>query len=94
MVAKQKNNEQGRGIVHAEMPYGKENGHGLQLWVNLKAKDKMIEPAYQVGVRSGDCFAACAADAVKDAPGDPVYLPWAHQDHILEVFPDQCCSSL
>lgn len=38
----------GRGIVHSEMP---EQQHGLmrgfQLWVNLAAKDKMIEPRYQ-----------------------------------------------
>ena len=37
----------GKGIVHAEMPVGKDEGHGLQLWVNLAAKDKMVEPAYQ-----------------------------------------------
>lgn len=37
----------GRGIVHCEMPYGEVKSHGLQLWVNLAAKDKMIEPAYQ-----------------------------------------------
>eukprot|EP00742_Colponemidia_sp_Colp-10_P001215 GILJ01001308.1.p1 GENE.GILJ01001308.1~~GILJ01001308.1.p1 ORF type:complete len:318 (+),score=40.64 GILJ01001308.1:88-954(+) len=35
----------GRGILHAEMPVNK--CHGLQLWVNLAAKDKMCEPAYQ-----------------------------------------------
>ncbi len=38
----------GRGIVHSEMP---EQEHGLmwgfQLWVNLPAADKMIEPRYQ-----------------------------------------------
>ena len=38
----------GRGIVHSEMP---EQEHGLmsgfQLWINLPAKDKMIEPRYQ-----------------------------------------------
>jgi redox-sensitive bicupin YhaK (pirin superfamily) len=38
----------GRGIVHSEMP---EQEHGLmrgfQLWVNLAAKDKMIEPRYK-----------------------------------------------
>lgn len=33
--------------MHAEMPFGEERGHGLQLWVNLKSKDKMIQPAYQ-----------------------------------------------
>ena len=37
----------GRGIVHCEMPHGTETGHGLQLWVNLAAKDKMVPPAYQ-----------------------------------------------
>lgn len=39
----------GRGIVHAEMPNLKpgERAHGLQLWVNLAAKNKMVEPRYQ-----------------------------------------------
>ncbi|KAJ6633306.1 Pirin [Pseudolycoriella hygida] len=37
----------GKGIVHAEMPFGEGESHGLQLWVNLYAKDKMCEPAYQ-----------------------------------------------
>ena len=37
----------GRGIVHCEMPADENIAHGLQLWVNLKAKDKMIEPQYQ-----------------------------------------------
>ncbi|XP_057867647.1 pirin-like protein isoform X2 [Cryptomeria japonica] len=37
----------GRGIVHSEMPAGEGLQHGLQLWVNLAAKDKMIEPKYQ-----------------------------------------------
>jgi len=37
----------GRGIVHAEMPYGAEEMHGLQLWVNLSKANKMVPPAYQ-----------------------------------------------
>lgn len=38
----------GRGVVHAEMPASEdEPAHGLQLWVNLAAKDKMVEPQYQ-----------------------------------------------
>jgi redox-sensitive bicupin YhaK (pirin superfamily) len=42
----------GRGVVHSEMPSRavRENGgrvHGFQLWVNLPARDKMIEPRYQ-----------------------------------------------
>ncbi|XP_030627530.1 pirin [Chanos chanos] len=37
----------GRGVVHAEMPVSEEPIHGLQLWVNLKRADKMVEPQYQ-----------------------------------------------
>lgn len=38
----------GRGIVHSEMPYGEElPGKGLQLWINLAKKEKMIPPDYQ-----------------------------------------------
>ncbi|KAH9620469.1 hypothetical protein KSS87_016579 [Heliosperma pusillum] len=37
----------GRGIVHSEMPVGDGVNKGLQLWINLSSKDKMIEPNYQ-----------------------------------------------
>ncbi|MES1911739.1 MAG: hypothetical protein MHM6MM_004124 [Cercozoa sp. M6MM] len=41
----------GRGIVHAEMPHAAdpETGRlrGLQLWINLPANKKMMEPRYQ-----------------------------------------------
>ncbi|XP_050256507.1 pirin-like protein [Quercus robur] len=37
----------GRGIIHSEMPAGGETSKGLQLWINLSSKDKMIEPRYQ-----------------------------------------------
>ncbi|KAM9860864.1 pirin isoform 1-T2 [Aulostomus maculatus] len=37
----------GRGVVHAEMPVSEEPVMGLQLWVNLPRRDKMVEPAYQ-----------------------------------------------
>ncbi|KAJ4811173.1 Pirin-like protein [Rhynchospora pubera] len=37
----------GRGIVHSEMPAGQGVSKGLQLWVNLSSKNKMIEPKYQ-----------------------------------------------
>uniref|UniRef100_A0A3Q2P8Y3 Pirin n=1 Tax=Fundulus heteroclitus TaxID=8078 RepID=A0A3Q2P8Y3_FUNHE len=37
----------GRGVVHAEMPVSEEPVVGLQLWVNLRKEEKMIEPAYQ-----------------------------------------------
>jgi len=42
----------GRGVVHSEEPSKrmmKDGGrmHGFQIWVNLPARDKMIEPRYQ-----------------------------------------------
>lgn len=38
----------GRGIVHSEMPQQQEGRmRGFQLWLNLPARDKMIEPRYQ-----------------------------------------------
>ncbi|XP_029096186.1 pirin isoform X2 [Monodon monoceros] len=37
----------GRGIVHAEMPCSEEPVHGLQMWVNLRSPQKMVEPRYQ-----------------------------------------------
>ncbi|XP_017295405.1 pirin isoform X1 [Kryptolebias marmoratus] len=37
----------GRGVVHAEMPVSEEPVVGLQLWVNLRREEKMVEPAYQ-----------------------------------------------
>ncbi|EXC14247.1 hypothetical protein L484_021745 [Morus notabilis] len=37
----------GRGIIHSEMPAGEGPQTGLQLWINLSSKDKMIEPRYQ-----------------------------------------------
>ncbi|OVA01650.1 Pirin [Macleaya cordata] len=37
----------GKGIIHSEMPAGEGTQRGLQLWINLSSKDKMIEPRYQ-----------------------------------------------
>src|SRR5262249_29509379 len=38
----------GRGILHSEMPQQEEGlMWGFQLWVNLPAADKMVEPRYQ-----------------------------------------------
>ncbi|GLU30168.1 pirin family protein [Trinickia caryophylli] len=48
----------GAGVVHSEMPdpdFAREGGrvHGLQLWVNLPRRDKMIAPRYQEIAASG-----------------------------------------
>ncbi|KAI4344993.1 hypothetical protein L6164_012163 [Bauhinia variegata] len=37
----------GRGIIHSEMAAGEGMQKGVQLWINLASKDKMIEPRYQ-----------------------------------------------
>lgn len=38
----------GKGIVHAEMPYSfTQPTLGIQLWINLRKEDKLIEPHYQ-----------------------------------------------
>ncbi|GLT57549.1 hypothetical protein SLA2020_305150 [Shorea laevis] len=37
----------GRGILHSEMPAAQGTQKGLQLWINLSSKQKMIEPRYQ-----------------------------------------------
>jgi redox-sensitive bicupin YhaK (pirin superfamily) len=39
----------GSGIIHQEMPKGDENGsmYGFQLWANLPARQKMMNPRYR-----------------------------------------------
>jgi redox-sensitive bicupin YhaK (pirin superfamily) len=37
----------GKGIVHSEMPADEKAISGLQLWINLRKEDKMMEPEYQ-----------------------------------------------
>jgi hypothetical protein len=36
----------GRGILHREMTHNKQQVHTLQLWLNLPAEGKMVEPTY------------------------------------------------
>ncbi len=44
----------GSGIIHQEMPKGDPQGamHGFQLWANLPAREKMMDPRYRE-VKSG-----------------------------------------
>lgn len=37
----------GKGIIHSEMPSPNSRLHGLQLWLNLPAAEKMTAPRYQ-----------------------------------------------
>lgn len=45
----------GNGIIHQEMPKGNDQGqmYGFQLWANLPATDKMMDPRYR-DVKSSD----------------------------------------
>lgn len=43
----------GSGIIHQEMPKPSPRMFGVQLWLNLPAKDKMVAPQYN-GIVSGD----------------------------------------
>jgi hypothetical protein len=51
------------GVIHSEMPK-QTNGlmHGFQLWINLPAREKMSDPAYQ----------EFAPDAIPEAAGEGV----------------------
>lgn len=43
----------GSGIIHQEMPAPSERLLGVQLWLNLPAKDKMVHPQYR-GIQKKD----------------------------------------
>ena len=56
----------GKGILHIETPpeeLVRSGGlfHGIQLWVNLPSKDKMIDPRYQ-GLEGGDVVLLSSSD--------------------------------
>ena len=64
----------GGGILHIETPPEElvvSGGlfHGIQLWVNLPAKDKMIPPAYQ-GLEAGDVTLLSSAGRRSPRAGD------------------------
>ena len=56
----------GSGIVHQEMPKGRHDGKlwGLQLWANLPASHKMMDPRYR-DVTSGTIPEISPADGVR-----------------------------
>ncbi|RLN03571.1 pirin-like protein [Panicum miliaceum] len=51
----------GRGVVHAEVPAGNGVQRGINIWINLSANDKMVEPRYQ-DLKSRDIPAAATGD--------------------------------
>ncbi len=56
----------GSGIIHQEMPKGDKKGHmgGFQLWANLPASHKMMEPRYR-DVKSEQIPEVSTANGVK-----------------------------
>jgi redox-sensitive bicupin YhaK (pirin superfamily) len=81
----------GSGIIHQEMPKGDRQGHmyGFQLWANLPARQKMMDPRYrdvrqkqipEVRMDSGAMVrvicgeAAGVAGPVQDIVTEPQYL--------------------
>lgn len=55
----------GKGIVHAEMPLSKGFSKGLQLWVNLPSKFKLVEPDYQELLAKDIPIASDASGSIK-----------------------------
>jgi redox-sensitive bicupin YhaK (pirin superfamily) len=54
----------GRGIVHQEMPQKQEDYlRGFQLWVNLPAGDKMMDPRYR-DIKAGDIPESRSKDGI------------------------------
>jgi quercetin 2,3-dioxygenase len=88
----------GSGIIHQEMPKGDAEGrmHGFQLWANLPATQKMMDPRYR-GVTAADIPEAIDAGGarvkvvagrvggvvgpVRDVVIDPEYLDVALPPH-------------
>jgi redox-sensitive bicupin YhaK (pirin superfamily) len=58
----------GSGIIHQEMPHGDDLGRmgGFQLWANLPASHKMVEPRY--------CGIESSSIPVEDSPGARVQV--------------------
>lgn len=56
----------GSGIIHQEMPKGNSKGQmfGFQLWANLPAKSKMMDPRYR-GIKSNEIPTVTLSDGTK-----------------------------
>jgi redox-sensitive bicupin YhaK (pirin superfamily) len=96
----------GSGIIHQEMPKGDETGHmgGFQLWANLPASHKMMDPRYrdvtsdqipQVSLSNGATIRVICGKAegvrgpVQDIVTDPEYLDVTVPAETELVYPTQ-----
>jgi hypothetical protein len=77
----------GSGIVHQEMPQGDGRGRlrGFQLWANLPARDKMMDPRYRE-VRQADIPAVKTADGatVKVVAGEVAGVRGPVQEIVID----------
>ncbi len=96
----------GSGIIHQEMPVGDENGvmGGFQLWANLPAANKMMDPRYQevksqkipeIVTESGSKIRVICGKVgsvqgpVQDIVTNPEYLDISLPPHVEFVHPTQ-----
>lgn len=94
----------GSGIIHQEMPRGDSRGrmHGFQLWANLPARDKMMDPRYrdvtsaqipEVRLADGTLVRVIAGSVgdtrgpVQDIVTQPEYLDVTMQPHASFAHP-------
>ena len=97
----------GSGIIHQEMPKGDKVGKmgGFQLWANLPAKDKMMDPRYrevkssdipEVQLSGGGVARVIAGEVngikgpVRDIVIDPAYMDVRLPAHASFSTPDSC----
>ncbi len=96
----------GSGIIHQEMPQGDSLGrmYGFQLWANLPASQKMMEPRYrevksadipEVTIEDGIRIRVISGEAggvrgpVRDIVIDPAYLDISIPAGVEHTFPVQ-----
>jgi quercetin 2,3-dioxygenase len=75
----------GSGIIHQEMPQGLHGMEGFQLWVNMPAKKKMIEPKYRDIKKNMVHAVQKNGSSVKVISGDYESLHGPVHDLIIDV---------
>lgn len=81
----------GRGVIHSEMPEQDEGlMEGFQLWLNLPAKDKMMDPWYRdIPTEEVPCFTVDAGVTVQVIAGETHGVKGAVQrEHTLPLYLD------
>ena len=66
----------GKGILHSEMPASDGDNIGLQLWINLKAKDKVSIPFKNLSIVPYIDHAHLSIDGLNSTLSTP--WQWSH----------------